>query len=179
MIFHQTPLEGAFVIDLDLKEDDRGFFARTFCQEEFKEHGLTPRVAQANVSYNKGEGTLRGMHYQIAPACETKLVRCTKGAVYDVIIDLRPDSPTYKQHIGVELTESNRRALYVPQMFAHGYQTLTDDAEVMYQVSEFYTPNCERGARYNDPAFGIEWPHEVAVISEKDANWPLMETVPA
>jgi len=179
MLFTETKLKGAFILDVELREDYRGGFARSFCAKEFEAHGIKPFVAQCNLSFNHKAGTLRGMHYQIAPACETKLVRCTKGAVYDVIIDLRPDSPTYKQHIGVELTESNRRSLYVPQMFAHGYQTLTDDAEVMYQVSEFYTPNCERGARYNDPAFGIEWPHEVAVISEKDANWPLMETVPA
>jgi dTDP-4-dehydrorhamnose 3,5-epimerase len=178
MLFTETKLPGAFIIDVDLKEDYRGGFARTFCAKEFEAHNLKPVVAQCNLSFNHKAGTLRGMHYQIAPACETKLVRCTKGAVYDVIIDLRPDSPTYKQHIGVELTEDNRRALYVPEMFAHGYQTLTDHAEVMYQVGEFYTPTCERGARYNDPAFGIEWPHDITVISEKDANWPLMDATP-
>ncbi len=177
MLFTETKLKGAFIIDAELKKDDRGGFARAFCANEFEEHNLKPVVAQCNLSFNYKAGTLRGMHYQIAPACETKLVRCTKGAVYDVIIDLRPDSPTYKEHIGVELTEENRRALYVPEMFAHGYQTLSDDAEVMYQVGEFYTPGCERGARYNDPAFNIKWPHEVIIISEKDANWPLMETI--
>lgn len=178
MLFTETKLKGAFIIDLELKSDDRGFFARTFCAKEFEAHGLKPAVSQCNMSFNHKAGTLRGMHYQVAPACETKLVRCTRGAVYDVIIDLRPDSPTYRQHIGVELSADNRRALYVPEMFAHGYQTLTDDAEVVYQVTEFYTPGYERGARYNDPAFGIEWPMPVAVISDKDANWPLVEAVP-
>jgi dTDP-4-dehydrorhamnose 3,5-epimerase len=178
MLFTETKLNGAFIIDLELKSDDRGFFARTFCAKEFEAHGLKPAVSQCNLSFNHKAGTLRGMHYQVTPACETKLVRCTRGAVYDVIIDLRPDSPTYRQHIGVELSADNRRALYVPEMFAHGYQTLTDDAEVVYQVTEFYTPGYERGARYNDPAFGIEWPMPVAVISDKDANWPLVEAVP-
>ena len=178
MLFTETKLKGAFIIDLELKSDDRGFFARTFCAKEFEAHGLKPFVSQCNLSFNHKAGTLRGMHYQVAPACETKLVRCTRGAVYDVIIDLRPDSPTYQQHIGVELSADNRRALYVPEMFAHGYQTLTDDAEVAYQVTEFYTPGYERGARYNDPAFGIEWPVPITVISEKDANWPLVEAVP-
>jgi dTDP-4-dehydrorhamnose 3,5-epimerase len=178
MLFTETKLKGAFIIDLDLKSDSRGFFARTFCAQEFEAHGLKPAVSQCNLSFNHKAGTLRGMHYQVAPACETKLVRCTRGAVYDVIIDLRPDSPTYRQHIGVELSADNRRALYVPEMFAHGYQTLTDDAEVVYQVTEFYTPGYERGARYNDPAFGIEWPMPVQVISDKDANWPLVEVVP-
>lgn len=179
MLFTETKLKGAFIIDVELREDYRGGFARAFCAKEFEAHKLKPVVAQCNLSFNHKAGTLRGMHYQIAPVCETKLVRCSKGAVYDVIVDLRPDSSTYKQYIGVELTEENRRALYVPEMFAHGYQTLTDHAEVMYQVGEFYTPGCERGARYNDPAFNIEWPHDVTVISEKDANWPLMETLPA
>lgn len=178
MRFTETKLKGAFIIDPELREDDRGGFARTFCAREFEEHGLKPIVAQCNLSFNFKAGTLRGMHYQVAPACETKLVRCIRGAVYDVIIDLRPDSPTYRQHIGVELTADNRRALYVPEMFAHGYQTLTDHAEVIYQVTEYYNPSCERGARYNDRAFGIEWPMPVAVISEKDANWPLLDAVP-
>ncbi|MGF1537655.1 MAG: dTDP-4-dehydrorhamnose 3,5-epimerase [Elainellaceae cyanobacterium] len=177
MIFTETKLKGAFILDVELKEDYRGGFARAFCAKEFEQHGLKPTVAQCNLSFNFKAGTLRGMHYQIAPACETKLVRCTRGAVYDVIIDLRPDSPTYQQHIGVELSEANRRALYVPEMFAHGYQTLTDDAEVMYQVGEFYTPGCERGARYSDPVFNIEWPLPVSVISDKDSSWPLTEAV--
>lgn len=174
MLFAETKLKGAFIIDVELKEDDRGAFARAFCAKEFEQHQLKSFVAQCNLSFNHKKGTLRGMHYQLAPACETKLVRCTRGAIYDVIIDLRPNSPTYRQHIGVELTEDNRRSLYVPEMFAHGYQTLTDDAEVMYQVSEFYTPGCERGARHDDPVFGIQWPIPVSVISEKDSNWPLI-----
>jgi dTDP-4-dehydrorhamnose 3,5-epimerase len=173
MIFSETKLKGAFIIDLEIREDHRGFFARTFCAKEFEDHGLKPVVAQCNLSFNYKAGTLRGMHYQTPPAAETKLIRCTRGAIYDVIIDLRPESPTYMQHVGVELTEENRRALYVPEMFAHGYQTLTDGAEVVYQVGEFYTPGYERGIRYDDPAFGIQWPVPVSVISEKDASWSL------
>jgi dTDP-4-dehydrorhamnose 3,5-epimerase len=177
MLFTETKLKGAFIIDLEQRQDTRGFFARTFCAKEFEAHGLKPTVAQCNLSFNYKKGTLRGMHYQIAPACETKLLRCTQGAIYDVIIDMRPDSPTYLEHIGVELTALNRRALYVPEMFAHGYQALTDEAEVVYQVGEFYTPGYERGLRYNDPSFGIEWPLPVSEISEKDAAWPLFESV--
>lgn len=177
MIFTETKLKGAFIIDLELRADDRGAFARTFCMKEFEEHGLKPTVAQCNLSFNYKAGTLRGMHYQTPPAAETKLVRCTKGGIYDVIIDMRPDSPTYMQHIGVELTADNRRALYVPELFAHGYQALTDGAEVVYQVGEFYTPGYERGIRYDDPAFGIEWPMPITVISEKDAAWTPFETI--
>lgn len=176
MIFTETQLKDAFIIDLEQRQDHRGFFARTFCAREFSDFGLKPTVAQCNLSFNYKKGTLRGMHYQTAPATETKLVRCTQGAIYDVIIDMRPDSPTYLLHIGVELTAANRRALYVPEMFAHGYQTLTDSAEVVYQVGEFYTPGYERGLRYNDPAFGIEWPLAVTEISEKDAAWPLFRS---
>lgn len=172
MIFEATNLKDAFVIDLEIRSDDRGGFARTFCAKEFEEHGLKPMVAQCNMSFNYKKGTLRGMHYQLAPAAETKLVRCTRGAIYDVIIDIRPDSPTYMQHFGIELTADNRKALYVPELFAHGYQALTDDAEVIYQVGEFYSPGYEQGIRYDDPAFGIEWPIPVTVISEKDAKWP-------
>jgi dTDP-4-dehydrorhamnose 3,5-epimerase len=176
MLFTETKLKGAFIIDLEHREDNRGFFARTFCANEFEQHGLKPSVAQCNLSFNHKKGTLRGMHYQTPPAAETKLIRCTQGAIYDVIVDMRPDSPTYLSHIGVELTAENRRALYVPEMFAHGYQALTDGAEVVYQVGEFYTPGYERGLRYNDPILGIEWPTEVTVISEKDAAWALLET---
>ncbi len=176
MLFTETKLKGAFIIDLEQRQDHRGFFARTFCAKEFAAHGLKPSVAQCNLSFNYKKGTLRGMHYQIAPACETKLIRCTQGAIYDVIIDMRPDSPTYLEHIGVELTALNHRALYVPEMFAHGYQALTDDAEVVYQVGEFYTPGYERGLRYNDPILGIEWPLPVSEISQKDAAWPMLET---
>jgi dTDP-4-dehydrorhamnose 3,5-epimerase len=177
MIFTETKLKGAFVLDLELRSDDRGGFARTYCAKEFEAHGLKPSVAQCNLSFNYKAGTLRGMHYQIPPAAETKLVRCTKGAIYDVIIDLRPDSPTYLQHFGVELTADNRRALYVPEMFAHGYQALTDGAEVIYQVGEFYTPGYERGIRYDDPTFAIEWPIPVTVMSEKDQSWAPFEAV--
>lgn len=179
MIFTETQLKGAFIIDVELLADQRGAFARTFCAKEFEQHGLKPTIAQCNLSFNYKTGTIRGMHYQVPPAAETKLVRCTKGAIYDVIVDLRPDSPTYRQHIGVELTADNRRVLYVPELFAHGYQALTDGAEVVYQVGEFYTPGYERGLRYDDPAFGISWPLPVTVISEKDASWPLFETVSA
>jgi dTDP-4-dehydrorhamnose 3,5-epimerase len=175
MRFTETPLRGAFLIDLEPRQDHRGFFSRTFCAEEFAAHGLKPAVVQCNLSYNFEKGTLRGMHYQIPPACETKLVRCTQGAIYDVIIDLRPESPTYLTHFGVELTAANRRALYVPEMFAHGYQSLTEGAEVIYHVSELYTPGCERGLRYDDPTFGIAWPLAVSVISDKDATWPLSD----
>lgn len=177
MIFTETELKGAFIIDLEERSDHRGFFARTFCAKEFEDHGLKPTVAQCNLSFNHKKGTLRGMHYQTLPAAETKLVRCTRGAIYDVIIDMRPESPTYLSHIGVELTEDNRRALYVPEMFAHGYQTLTDGAEVVYQVGEFYTPGYERGLHYDDPIFGIEWPLPVTEISDKDASWSLFKSV--
>jgi dTDP-4-dehydrorhamnose 3,5-epimerase len=176
MIFTETKLKGAFILDLEHREDDRGFFARTFCAKEFEAHGLKPTVAQCNLSFNHKAGTMRGMHYQIPPAAETKLVRCTRGAIYDVIIDLRPDSPTYMEYVGVELSADNRRALYVPELFAHGYLALTDGAEVGYQVGEFYTPGYERGIRYDDPAFEIEWPMSVAVISDKDAAWAPFES---
>lgn len=175
MIFTETPLKGAYVLDLEIRTDERGGFARTFCAQEFEAHGLKATVAQCNLSYNHKAGTLRGMHYQIPPAAETKLVRCTQGGIYDVIIDMRPDSPTYLQHFGVELTAENRRAIYIPELFAHGYQALTDGTEVVYQVGEFYTPGYERGLRYDDPAFGIVWPLPVTVISEKDAAWALFE----
>ncbi|HMQ29542.1 MAG TPA: dTDP-4-dehydrorhamnose 3,5-epimerase [Chloroflexaceae bacterium] len=172
MIFTETELKGAYIVDIERREDDRGFFARTWCQQEFEAHGLVARIVQANTSYNKRKGTLRGMHYQNAPFAETKLVRAVRGAIYDVIVDLRPDSPTYRRWIGVELTADNRRALFVPEGFAHGFQTLEDDTDVAYQVSAFYTPGAEGGARYNDPAFDIQWPLPVSVISDKDAAWP-------
>lgn len=178
MQFTETKLQGAFVIALEPRIDHRGFFSRTFCAREFEAHNLKPAVSQCNVSFNYSKGTLRGMHYQLAPATETKFIRCTKGAIYDVIVDMRPESPTYLQHFGVELSDENRLALYVPEMFAHGYQALTDDSEIIYQVSEFYTPNRERGLRYDDPVLGIEWPLPISEISEKDANWSLLK-VPA
>lgn len=172
MLFSETKLKGAYLIEIQRLEDDRGFFGRTFCQNELGKVGLNNNVAQANVSYNKKKGTLRGMHYQTAPYGETKLLRCTRGAIYDVIIDVRPDSPTYKQWIAAELSEDNYKMLYVPENFAHGFLTLQDNTEVIYQVSQFYTPGAERGIRYDDPAFSIEWPLDVRVISGKDASWP-------
>jgi dTDP-4-dehydrorhamnose 3,5-epimerase len=174
VILTPTGLDGAVVVDLERREDARGFFARTFDRATFAEAGLVPLVEQCNLSYNHRAGTLRGMHYQVAPALETKLVRCTAGAVLDVIVDVRRDSPTYLRSFSVELTADNRRALYVPAMFAHGYQTLTDGAEVSYQVSEAYTPGTERGLRHDDPALGLAWPLPVSVLSEKDAAWPLL-----
>ncbi len=172
MIFTETKLKGAFIILLEKREDERGFFARTFCADEFEKHGLVNRVVQTNMSRTLKKGTLRGMHYQIPPYQETKLVRCTQGAIYDVIIDIRPESETYKQWIGVELSAENHTMLFVPRGFAHGFVTLTDDVEVMYEVSEFYTPNSESGIRFNDPEIQIKWPIEVLDTSEKDANWP-------
>jgi dTDP-4-dehydrorhamnose 3,5-epimerase len=175
MLFTPTELVGAYIVDLDRKEDNRGFFARTWAAELFEEHGLVSRVVQTNLSYNYNKGTLRGMHFQHAPYAETKLVRCVRGAIFDVIIDLRPDSPSFKRWIGVELSAENRRALYVPEGFAHGFQTLTDDTEAFYQVSQTYTPSAEGGVLYNDPAFGITWPLPPSEMSPKDQNWPLFK----
>jgi len=174
MKFIEVKLKGAYLIEPELFEDERGFFARTFCQREFEAHGLNPGIAQCNISYNKHKGTLRGMHYQVAPKAETKLVRCTRGAIYDVIIDLRPESPTYCQWIAKELNAENSRLMYVPEGFAHGFQTLKDDTEVFYQMSECYSPEHVRGGRWNDPAFGIEWPLNTKIISEKDKNYSLI-----
>jgi dTDP-4-dehydrorhamnose 3,5-epimerase len=172
MKFTPTEIADVFVVELEKREDDRGFFARGFCQREFEEHGMVSQVVQANISYNKYKGTLRGMHYQVSPYEETKFLRCTKGAVYDVIIDMRPESLSYMKWFGVELTDKNYKMLYVPRNFAHGFQTLEDETEVMYLVSEFYAPQSERGVRFDDPAFNIQWPLKVAQISEKDAAWP-------
>lgn len=179
MIFEASPLQGAYIIDLDKHQDDRGFFARAFCQHEFAEHDLAQDMVQTNVSYSGQRGTLRGMHYQEAPHREAKLVRCTQGSLYDVIVDLRPDSDTYTDWMGVELTADNHRMLYVPEGFAHGFITLADDTEVMYQVSEFYAPGAENGLRYDDPAIGIEWPIPATVISQKDQSWPAFEAWPS
>jgi dTDP-4-dehydrorhamnose 3,5-epimerase len=179
MIITKTHIPDVAIIDLELKEDDRGFFARTFDVAEFEAAGLNPAVEQCNASFNHKAGTLRGMHYQLAYAPEVKLVRCIRGAIVDKIVDMRPDSATYLQHVSVELTAENRRALYVPAMFAHGYQTLVDGTEVVYQVTGKYTPDAERGQRYNDPALKLEWPLEVTTISAKDANWALLEDVNA
>lgn len=171
MIFTETELAGAFVIDPELRHDERGFFARTFCQEEFAAHGLKTTVAQANVSQSARAGTLRGMHFQFPPAAETKLVRCSKGALYDVIVDLRPESPTFGRHVGVELTAENRRALYVPERFGHAFITLVDDTEAAYQVGEFYTPGLEGGLPWDDPDLAIQWPIGPTVMSDKDRRW--------
>ncbi len=172
MIFIETKLKGAFLIEAKREHDERGFFARTFCQEEFNAHGLNPRLVQCNISFNKKKGTLRGMHYQAAPYEEAKLVRCTMGAIYNVIIDLRAGSPTFKQWLAVELTAENRRLLYVPEGFVHGFQTLEDNTEVFYQMSEFYHPECARGMKWDDPAFGIEWPIPNLILSDRDRSFP-------
>ena len=177
MIFTETKLKGAFVIDIERREDSRGYFARAFCQHEFEAHGLKPTIAQANVAFNHEKGTLRGMHFQFPPAPETKLVRATRGAILDIIVDLRPESPTYLQHIAVELSEDNARALYVPERFAHSYQVLEDMTETSYQVGEFYTPSAEGGLSPFDPDLGLSWPLPVSAISEKDANWPPLSEV--
>lgn len=175
MRFTETRLKGAFIIDVERREDERGFFARTFCAREFEEHGLKATFVQCHTSYNRAPGTLRGMHYQALPAAETKLVRCTSGAIYDVIVDLRTDSPTYLEHVAVELNADNRRQLYVPESFGHGFITTTPDAEIAYQVGAFYAPDHERGLRYDDPVLGIDWCMPVQVISDKDLRWPLLD----
>jgi dTDP-4-dehydrorhamnose 3,5-epimerase len=173
MIFNETRLQGAFVIDLEPQEDERGFFARAWCAKEYAARGLSSRIVQANLSCNPRRGTLRGMHYQVPPHQEVKLVRCVRGAIWDVIIDVRPGSPTFLQWIGVELTASNHRMLYVPEGVAHGFQTLADDTEAFYQVTEPHAPGSERGIRWDDAAVGIRWPDaEHRLISAKDRNWP-------
>jgi len=172
MIFTETPLAGAFLIDLERREDERGFFARTWCRREFASHGLDPCVVQASIAQNGRRGTVRGMHYQAPPHEETKVVRCPRGAVYDVIVDLRPDSPSYGRWFGAELSAANGRALYIPAGCAHGYQTLEDDTEVAYQMSAFYAPGFDRGLRHDDPALGIAWPLPVSLIAPKDQAWP-------
>jgi dTDP-4-dehydrorhamnose 3,5-epimerase len=171
MIFTKTTLKDAYIIDLNKIKDERGFFARVYCVKEFEEHGIKFPIVQANISYSRSKQTLRGMHYQLEPHGEAKLIRCTKGSIYDVIIDVRSDSSTYGEWLGVELTEKNYRMLYVPEGFAHGFITLEDDTEVTYPVSEYYTPGAEQGIRWDDPAFGIEWPVEPKIVSEKDSNW--------
>jgi dTDP-4-dehydrorhamnose 3,5-epimerase len=175
MNFDETPLRGTYLIDLQPIEDARGFFARAFCRREFEAHRLNPAIAQCNFAFNHVRGTLRGMHYQVEPAREVKVIRCIAGVIFDVITDLRPDSPTYRRWFGVELSARSRRALYVPEGFAHGYLTLADNSEIQYMVSEFYSPAHERGIRWNDPAFGIEWPMAPRVISDKDASHPDFE----
>jgi dTDP-4-dehydrorhamnose 3,5-epimerase len=174
MVFTETKLKGAFIINLTRLEDERGFFARTFCQNEFKEHGLNIQIAQANISYNKRRGTFRGMHMQLPPYEESKLIKCARGTIYDVIVDMRVSSDTYKQWIGVELTAENHQMLYVPEGFAHGFITLKNDTEVTYQMNQFYAPASEKGFRWNDPAFGIVWPIQPKIMAEKDKNFPLI-----
>ncbi|MCY0945758.1 dTDP-4-dehydrorhamnose 3,5-epimerase family protein [Streptomyces antarcticus] len=174
MLVHETPLEGAALIELEAAEDERGFFARSFCRGEFEAAGLEPVVEQCNLSFNHRKGTLRGFHYQLAPNAEAKTIRCTRGAVYDVIVDLRPDSPTYLAHFGAALTAENRLAMHVPRNFGHAYLTLTDDAETFYQVSAAYTAGAERGLRWDDPVLGVQWPAAVELVSAKDASWPLL-----
>lgn len=176
MLLKETKLKGAYVVELKPMEDERGFFARTFCQKEFVAYGLNPKLVQCSISYNKRKGTLRGMHYQVSPMAEAKLVRCTRGAMYDVIIDLRSESPTYCEWIAVELNADNHRMIYIPEGFAHGFQTLMDDTEVFYQMSEFYAPECARGLRWDDPVFGIVWPDDKRIISEKDMNYSFYKT---
>ncbi|MBD3337959.1 MAG: dTDP-4-dehydrorhamnose 3,5-epimerase [Candidatus Lokiarchaeota archaeon] len=171
MIFHKTALKDAYVIELNKLTDERGFFARAWCKEEFDENQLSSNVVQANISHNKLKGTIRGMHYQVAPYEEAKLIRCIKGSIFDVIIDLRQDSPTFEQWLAFELTENNFKMLYVPQGFAHGFQTMENDTNVFYQVTQYYTPRCENGLRYNDPYFNIKWPLRATVVSEKDRTW--------
>jgi dTDP-4-dehydrorhamnose 3,5-epimerase len=172
MIFKATPLQGAFLIEPERILDERGFFARSFCVKEFEAHGLDPRVVQCNISYNKNKGTLRGMHYQLPPFEEAKLIRCTAGAIYDVIIDLKKESPTRLKHFGIRLDSKNRLMLFAPEGFAHGYMTLEDHTEVFYQMSEFYSADRAMGIRWNDPFFSISWPLQVSTISEKDRLYP-------
>ena len=172
MIFTETPLQGAFLIDLEPHRDRRGFFARSFCRREFEANGLNPAVAQRNLSLNHKAGTLRGMHFQRPPAGEAKLVRCLAGRIHDVIVDLRPQSPTYRKHFAVGLTAESYRALFIPEFFAHGFQSLSDDTLVEYQMSECYAPEHGSGFRYDDPAFNLAWPHAVTAISERDLAWP-------
>jgi dTDP-4-dehydrorhamnose 3,5-epimerase len=178
MIFHETKLQGVFEIHLEPHPDERGFFARCWCQQEFESHSLNPKVVQCSVSFNVRKGTLRGLHYQADPYPETKVVRCTRGALYDVVVDLRPQSPTFKEWIAVVLTETNQHMVYVPEGCAHGFLTLEDETEVFYQMSEFYHAESARGVRWDDPAFQIVWPGEVKVIAERDRTYPNLEQVP-
>lgn len=177
MVFQETPLPGAYVVEIERRSDPRGFFARAWCARELEQAGVSVDFVQANIGYSARRGTLRGLHLQVAPHGETKLVRCTRGAIYDVAVDLRPDSPAYLQWVGVELTAENHRMLLVPEGCAHGYLSLSDDAEVFYAVSAYYHPAAERGYRYDDPAFGIDWPEEVRVVSEKDLSWAPYESL--
>jgi dTDP-4-dehydrorhamnose 3,5-epimerase len=175
MRFDETRVKGVFEVHIEPRSDERGFFARSWCQQEFEGKNLNPRVAQCNVSFNAKKGTLRGMHYQAAPFPEAKLVRCTSGSIYDVVLDLRPDSPTYKRWVGVIVTAEKRNMVYVPEGCAHGFLTLADETEIFYQMSEFYRPELARGVRWNDPAFGIVWPDDATEMSERDRTYPDFE----
>jgi dTDP-4-dehydrorhamnose 3,5-epimerase len=179
LIFHETKLDGAFVIEPKRREDNRGSFARIYCTEQFGERGLDADMVQGNISSTTNAGTLRGMHYQVPPMMEAKYIRCLRGAVYDVIVDLRPWSPSYLQHFGVELTQDNRLGIYVPPLFAHGHQALADDVEITYLVSKAYTPGLERGIRFDDPMFAIDWPLPIGEMSEKDLEWQAFDPVTA
>lgn len=173
VIFIETKIKGSHIIEVERLDDERGFFARTFCANEFKAHGLNPELAQCSISFNERTGTLRGMHYQVPPHAECKLVRCTMGAIFDVVVDLRPESKTFRQWVAAELTAENRRSMYVPEGLAHGFQTLAKNSEVLYQISEFYQPESGRGVRWDDAAFGINWPiTKNIIISEKDLHYP-------
>ena len=172
MIFLETEIPGAYWIDVERCEDSRGWFGRSWCEAEFRDHGLNSRLVQCNISFNKTRGTLRGMHYQVAPHEEAKLVRCTQGAIHDVIIDLRPSSKAYLRHVAVVLSAENRRLLYIPEGCAHGFQTLVDNVEVFYQMSESFAPDCARGVRWDDPCFTIQWPVDQPIISERDRGYP-------
>ena len=175
MIFTETSLPGVYLIDIEPVEDSRGFFARGWCRKEFEEHGLDAAISQVNMSFNPDAGTLRGLHYQQEPNAEAKTVRCVRGAVFDVAVDMRESSPNYLQWIGHELSAENHESLYIPKGFAHGYLTLVPDTELLYSVTEFYAPDAEGGIRYDDPALAIEWPAPVLVISDKDASWPNLK----
>jgi dTDP-4-dehydrorhamnose 3,5-epimerase len=177
VIFSETRLKGAFVIELERREDDRGFFARSFCQQEFEERGLKPVIAQCGIAANLKKGTLRGMHFQFPPAAETKLVRCTRGALLDIVVDLRPESKTFLEHVAVELDAESMRALYVPERFAHGYQVLRDDTVANYELGAVYTPSAEGGLRHDDPRLGLRWPLPVSAISARDRSFPLLADI--
>jgi dTDP-4-dehydrorhamnose 3,5-epimerase len=174
LIFRETALSGAYIIEPEKINDERGSFARVWCRRELEQHGLKGDVAQSNIGFSYRKGTLRGLHFQRAPHAEVKIVRCTRGAIFDVVVDLRPESPTYKRWFGVELNDDNRRMIYVPEGFAQGYMTLADNTEMNYHTSEFYSPDAASGVRYDDPVIGIRWPLAVTVISEQDRNWPLI-----
>lgn len=177
MKYTPTDIDGVTIVDIEPHNDERGFFARSFCADEFAKHGLNPTVAQVNYAYNHARGTLRGLHRQVPPFADAKLVRCTRGAIFAVAVDVRPDSENFSKPVAVELTAENRRALFLPPYVAHGFQTLADDTEVIYQVSGPYAPDSEQGFRWDDPVFGIPWPLPITVISDKDANWPLIAEV--